>query len=97
MKLEKTIKELCQKRGWTLARLARESGIPAQTLHNWTVGRSQVNPDQLRKLAKVLEVSIHYLMFGEADPFETPHEEILKELFSGDVRVTLHRIERRRK
>jgi transcriptional regulator with XRE-family HTH domain len=94
MKLEQTISELCRKRGWTLARLARESGVPPQTLHNWTLGRKAVNPDQLRKIAQTLEVSFHYLMFGESDPFEQPGDEILREIFSGDVRVTLHRIEK---
>ncbi len=95
MKLDKVLASLCQKKGWTMARLARESGVPKQTLHNWTSGRRLLNPDQLKKVAHALEVSIHFLMFGERDPYESAGEEILKEIFSGDVRVTLHRIERR--
>lgn len=94
MKLGQTIQELCRQRDWTLARLAREADVPPQTVHNWSLGRKAVNPDQLKKIANALEVSLHYLMFGEADPFEAPAEEVLKELFSGDVRITLHRIER---
>lgn len=96
MKLGSILTALCKERGITLARLAREAGIPPQTLHNWTVGRKAVNPDQLKKVADKLEVSLHYLLFGEPDPHEPPGEEILREIFSGDVRVTLHRIERRK-
>jgi hypothetical protein len=55
-----------------------------------------VDPDQIRSVAHALGVSVHYLLFGERDPLETPGEEILREIFSGDVRVTLHRIERKK-
>ena len=96
MKLSTNLTKLCKQKGWTLAKLARESKIPPQTLHNWTTGRRSVNPEQLKRVASALEISIHYLLFGEADPNEKLGEEVLKEIFSGDVRVTLHRIERKR-
>lgn len=73
-----------------------EAKIPKQTLHNWTVGRRSVDPDQLKAVASALNVSLHHLLFGTPDPNEIPNEEILKELFSGDVRVTIQKIERRR-
>jgi transcriptional regulator with XRE-family HTH domain len=97
MRLSSTLTALIKKKGLSLAELARQSGVPKQTLHNWTLDRRSVNPEQLKKVAKTLEVSVHFLLYGEHDPFEPPAEEILKEIFSGDVRVTLHRIERRRK
>ncbi len=97
MKLSTTLNSLCKKRRMTLSELSRRCGVPKQTLHNWTLGRRSVNPDQLRKVSQVLEVSVHFLLYGEQDPFEVPNEEIIKEIFSGDVRVTLHRIERRKK
>lgn len=95
MKLNKTLTSLCKSKGMTLAELSRRTGIPKQTLHNWTIGRRSINPDQLKKVSQVLEVSVHYLLYGENDPFEAPSEVILREIFSGDVRVTLHRIERK--
>ncbi len=97
MKLGATLNLLAKKRKLTLSELARRSGVPKQTLHNWVTGRKSVNPDQLKKVATVLEVSVHYLTYGEPDPYESPSELILKELFSGDVRITLHRIERHKK
>ena len=96
MKLGPILLTLCKRRGWTLARLSRESGVATQTLHGWSVGRKGVQLNQLQKVAAALEVSIHQLAFGAPDPFEAPSEEILKEIFSGDVRVTLQRIERRK-
>lgn len=97
MKLGPTLLSLCNERRLNLAKLSRITGVPRQTLHNWTLGRRSVNPEQLRVVAKALKVSTHYLLFGENDPFEGPGDEILREIFSGDVRVTLHKIERSRR
>lgn len=96
MKLSENITALCKAKRWKLVELSRKAGIPNQTLHNWVTGRTSVNPEQLKKVAAALEVSLHYLVFGEPDPFEQPAQEILKEIFTGDVRVTLHRIERKK-
>ena len=84
-------------RDWSLSKLARESGVPVATIHGWVAGRTRPDLGQLKKVATTLEVSIHELAFGESDPFETPGDEVLKEIFSGDVRISLHRIERRKK
>jgi len=97
MKLDTTLLKLCKQRGWSLAKLARQSGIPTQTLHGWTTGRTAINMEHVKKVATVLQVSIHQLIFGEPDPFESSSDEILKEIFTGDIRVTLHRIERKRR
>jgi transcriptional regulator with XRE-family HTH domain len=97
MKLKDSVTVYAKKKAWSISRLAKESGVPVQTIHGWTVGRKPVNLDQLKKVASALQISIHQLVFGEPDPFESQGEEILKEIFSGDVRVTLHRIERKRR
>lgn len=96
MKLRTIITSLCKKKGWSLSRLAKEAGVPVQTVHNWLTARKSINPDQIQKAAQALGVSVHYLLFGVADPNEKVGEEILREIFTGDVRVTLHRIERRK-
>lgn len=96
MKLGISILLLCKRRKLSLTQLSRICGVPTQTIHGWTTGKSAANLTQLKKVATALKISLHELAFGEPDPFESPSEEILKEIFSGDVRVTLHRIERRR-
>jgi transcriptional regulator with XRE-family HTH domain len=97
MKLSKNLTAFSKRKGWTLNRLAKETGIAPSTLHGWKTGRSTANFLELKKVATSLEVSLHELIFGEPDPFDYPGEEVLKELFSGDVRITLHRIERSKK
>ena len=94
MKLGSNLSKVSKKAGLTITQLAKLSGVPVQTLHGWTAGKAVANLQQLRQVATALEVSLYELAFGEPDPFEKPGEEILKEIFSGDVRVTLHRIER---
>lgn len=96
MKLGKNILRICDERKMSLTQLALKSGVPIQTLHGWTTGKSVANLNQLKKVASCLEYSFHELVFGEIDPFETKSEEVLKEIFSGDIRVSLHRIDRKR-
>lgn len=97
MKIGLKLQKVCKDRRLSISSLAKQAGVPLATLHAWTTGRKSINPDQIRKVAAVLEISLHELLFDEPDPFETKSTEILKEIFSGDVRVTLHKIERKRK
>lgn len=83
-----------KRKNWTLTRLANETGINKSTLHAWVVGRGSIKLEYLRKVSAALEVSVYQLAYGEPDPYEPASSEILKEIFSGDIRVTLHRIER---
>jgi DNA-binding Xre family transcriptional regulator len=97
MELGKSLLRLCRERGWTLARLSKESGVPQPSLHRWTTtSGSTVNLAQLKKVCDALQISMHTLTWGTPDPHEIPTDEILKELFSGDIRLTVHRIERRK-
>lgn len=93
--LKDNLHRILKRQKMSLSELAKKSNVPKSNLHSWTTG---ANPklDQLKKVSEVLKVPIHELAFGSADPYEAKPEEILKELFTGDVRVTLHRIERRR-
>lgn len=97
MKFSTRITVLCKKRNWSLTDLSKKSGVPVQTIHNWSTGRRAHNIEQVKKVATALETSIHDLLFGEPDPFEQTSLEILDEIFTGDVRVTLHRIQRNKK
>jgi transcriptional regulator with XRE-family HTH domain len=96
MKLGETLLKLCKKRGLSLAQLSRMSGVPTPTLHGWSIGKAAANLDQLKKVAVALEVSLHELAFGGPDPYESPGEEILQELFRGDIRVILQKVERKK-
>jgi transcriptional regulator with XRE-family HTH domain len=95
--LSTNLQSLLKQKGWTLTRLANETGINKSTLHAWTVGRGNINLEYLKKVATALRVSVYQLAYGEPDPYEPASHEILREIFTGDVRVTLHRIDRNKK
>lgn len=94
MRLSKTLNEFCKEHKLSIAQLAKKTNVPKATIHGWMTGRKAMDLDQLRKVALLLQISLHELVFGEPDPYEGKQDEILKEIFSGDVRVTLHRIEK---
>ncbi len=93
MNFGKTVKSLCERRGWTLSRLSKESGVPSSTLNTYIAGR-EPKLTHLRKIAAALEAPLFRLAFGEPDPHGEVSQEILHELFSGDIRVTVHRIQK---
>jgi transcriptional regulator with XRE-family HTH domain len=98
MKLGENLARLMKERRVSLSELSRQTRVAKTTLHSWlhsTKGR--VDLTQLQKVARYFEVSVHQLAYGEGDPFEVASNEILKELFSGDLRVTVHKIERKGK
>lgn len=74
----------------TIAALAKKSGVKQPTLHGWTTGRSVQNLDDLKKVCEVLEIGLHTLLYGKADPYEN-HEKLLKEIFKGAVTITIHK------
>lgn len=94
--LSKTLAKICKTKKISISQLSKLSGVPQPTLHGWGSGRSVGNIDDLKKVCDVLQVSLHQLLYDEPDPHEIGHEEILKELFSGDLRVTVHKIDRKK-
>jgi transcriptional regulator with XRE-family HTH domain len=95
MRLAEMLLMLCEEKKISLSQLAKRARTPVATIHGWRTGRSVQDMDQLKRVATVLECPIHRLLYGESDPFESAiGEDSLKEIFSGDVRITLHRIER---
>jgi transcriptional regulator with XRE-family HTH domain len=91
MILAKNIIRLCKEKGITVTQLARMAEISQPTLHGWTTGRSVKKVEDLKKIASVLEVSIHELLFGTPDPYES-NAKRLEEIFSGDLRITIHKV-----
>lgn len=94
MTLPKNLIKAMKAKGLTFVLLARASGVSKSTIHGWSTGRKVQDLQELKRVAQVLEMSLYELAFGEVDPFEPTSVEILKEIFSGDVRVTIQRIEK---
>lgn len=95
MKLGKNLEKLLKERKISLNAFAKKTGVAKSTLHSWIhTGQETVNINQVKKVAEVLGVPFHDLLFGSADPHLSV-DESLTELFSGDVRVTVHKFIRK--
>jgi transcriptional regulator with XRE-family HTH domain len=61
------LSELMRKKGLSLMSLAREAVIPKSTLHDWSTSSLPTDFKAAARLAKVLNVSLAYLLTGEHD------------------------------
>jgi DNA-binding Xre family transcriptional regulator len=69
VKLKIKIKDVAkEKKAWSLYRLAKELGLPQQTVYSWANGRTQPSYDNMDKLCDVIECAIGDLF--EAEPIQ---------------------------
>lgn len=65
--LQIRIKETARKKqGWSLYRLAKELGLPQQTVYSWANGRTQPSYDNMDRLCESICCSLGELF--EAEP-----------------------------
>lgn len=63
------IKEVARKKkGWSLYRLAKELGLPQQTVYSWANGRTQPSYENMDKLCDALDCTVGDLF--EAEPVQ---------------------------
>jgi len=55
-----------QKKGWSLYRLAKELGLPQQTVYSWANGRTQPSYDNMDRLCDILCCAINELFEAES-------------------------------
>ena len=76
------IKPARQARQWSQQQLAQRMGVAQNTVSNWENGRRQPTPQQLLRMAELLDVSVEYLLGAlEADGPLSPEERQLLEMF----------------
>ncbi|WP_374030007.1 helix-turn-helix domain-containing protein [Bdellovibrio bacteriovorus] len=92
--MKKNLEAILKRRELNLNQVSKLANVPRSTIYSWTE-QSSVNLAQLKAVAATLEVSLYELCFGTPDPFAISSEEILEEIFSGDVRVSIQRIKKR--
>src|SRR5580692_2881756 len=61
------IRKLRLARGWSLATLSEESGVPISTLSRVELGQNALNYDKLVRLCRALEVDLEGLVAREAE------------------------------
>ena len=62
MDLGNKILKLRKEKGYSQEDLAEKLGVTRQTISNWELGSTQPNPEQLKGLSKILNVSIDELL-----------------------------------
>jgi len=65
VKIKECAKEL---KAWSLYKLAKEMGLPQQTIYSWASGRTQPSYENIDKLCAVLECSLDNLF--EIEPIQ---------------------------
>ena len=63
------IKQVAQeKKGCSLYKLAKEMGLPQQTVYSWASGRTQPSYDNMDRLCDILDAAVGELF--EAEPVQ---------------------------
>lgn len=89
--LAKNLNIECKKKGITLTKLARLSGVSQPTLHGWSTGRAVKKVQDLARVCNVLEIGLYEMLFGVTDPHIKPLD-IINEVSLGEVQVIIKRI-----
>jgi transcriptional regulator with XRE-family HTH domain len=71
-KIGPALRKLRLARGWSLATLSEESGVPVSTLSRVELGQNALNYDKLVRLCRALEVDLEGLMTREAEGVAAP-------------------------
>lgn len=92
IKIGTNLTNLMKEKNLSLRELSKQAGVPYTTLQEWTANRTPKNPVQIQKVAQVLGVTMHYLLFGCEDNLE-PLTKLLKEdVFSGTFEISIKRV-----
>jgi len=63
------LKEIARERkAWSLYKLAKEMGLPQQTIYSWASGRTQPNYENMDRLCDILDCAVGDLF--EAEPVQ---------------------------
>lgn len=72
----KNIKQLRQIKNMTQDELAEKLFVTRQTVSNYEIGRTRPDIDMLTKMAEILDVDIHALLYGLSEPVSRKKEVI---------------------
>lgn len=89
MDLQNILKQLLQDSGITITHLAKNSGIPLQTIHGWLSGSSPKNIDQVKVIADHFNVTLDYLCFGIQSNLKSNLSDYSDEIHAGVYEVVL--------
>lgn len=88
VKIGLVLKHLMKSKKMTFKKLSHASGVPISTIKTWSAGVEPKSLSHARKVARALDVSVEYLVFGETS-VRAPSELLTTQLFSGWCKVTI--------
>ena len=87
MNLGKNIYNLRKNKGFSQEQLADKINVTRQTISNWELGETYPNPEQLKLLSKLLDISIDDLIENESiikiSKKQNPQEQIKNKIVLG--------------
>jgi transcriptional regulator with XRE-family HTH domain len=90
VKISAVLKHLMKERKLTFKKLSQLSNVPESTIKTWSAGVEPKSLSHARKVARALNVSVEYLVFGETSMHAPTMSELLTtQLFSGWCKVTI--------
>lgn len=90
VKIGPVLKHLMSTKKMTFKKLSQISGVPISTIKTWSAGVEPKSLSHARKVARSLDVSVEYLVFGESSGQTPTMSELLTtQLFSGWCKVTI--------
>lgn len=90
VKIGPILKHLMNSKKMTFKKLSQLSNVPISTIKTWSAGVEPKSLSHARKVARALDVSVEYLVFGESSVQAPTISELLTtQLFSGWCKVTI--------
>lgn len=87
-----TFKRALEEKRYSIKEVSRATGVPNSTLSEWLNNRTPKNPEQVKRVAKFLGVSLHFLLFAEEDSEEPLHKLLKEDLFNGTFEINIRRV-----
>lgn len=91
----KTLESLINRHNLSVRQFAQKIGVSPKTVNEWVgkSGRFPGNPDSLKKIADLFDITIHELIYGEPDPREFLGSILEKtEIHTGLYEVTIKKV-----
>lgn len=98
MSLKENLKAAMEDQKISITQLSKRAGVPVTTIHGLlnTSNQKRLDVVQLQKICNVLSVPLYEMIFSKPDPNAKTEigAETLTDLFRGDIRVVVQRINR---
>lgn len=95
MVFAKNLKKILTDRGMSVARLSRQTGIPAKTIYHWLGGQKPGDIEQLLRISEILQISLDRLLREHVSEKAKPRiQDFDEEINTGIFEVILRRVKK---